>query len=301
MLRSISVPVLAALVVVTSTVSPVAAQEAGPALDEIREMLLYARYREAIDAAQQYTARGGLSARDLNAALEILATAQLATRDRSANETLSRLYMRDPGHILSDPGASPTVQAAFQRAREETAEHVTPELMHQPAPLEQRRAPVIEVQLAEHADAVDDLRVSYRQEGEPRFTTVTMDVDDQGIARARLPLAEGTEAYVIEYFIEAAAPSGAVLSRLGDELAPLTSSIPEAPAVAAGGGGVMLGGGGGPAGRDEDEGGGVLSQWWFWTAVVLVVGGGVAAGILLTREDEPAMQGTLGTFTLGGD
>jgi hypothetical protein len=298
-LRSITVPALAVGLLVTGSMSSAAAQDAEPTLDEIREMVLYARYREAIDAAQQYTERAGLSARELNAALEILATAQLATRSSSANETLSRLYMRDPGHILSDPGAGPTVQAAFQRAREETTEHVTPELVHTPAQLERRTAPVIEVQLAQHADAVDDVRVSYRGEGEARYTTVTMDVDEQGVARARLPLAEGEAAYVLEYRIEAAAPSGAVLSRLGDEGAPLTLTVPEAPAGAAA---FMAGGGAGtrpPDDTADDEGGGVLSQWWFWTVVVLVVGGGVAAGIILSQDDEPTMQGSLGTFTLG--
>lgn len=279
---------------------PAAAQE-GPTLDEIREMVLYARYREAIDAAQQYVEREGVSARDHNAALEILATAQLATRNRGADETLTQLYMRDPGHILSDPGASPTVQAAFQRAREETTERLEPQLLHTPATLSRRQAPVVEVTLGENADAVDNVRVSYRQSGEPRFTSMTMDVDEQGVARARLPLAEGEAAYTLEYQIEALAPSGAVLSRLGDELAPLTLEVPEAPAIEAGGGGggAFLGGGSGAPGRDADEGGGVLSQWWFWTAVILVVGGGVAAGIILTREDEPTMQGSLGTFTLG--
>lgn len=296
MLRSITVPALVVGLLVAGTTSAVA-QDAGPTLDEIREMVLYARYREAIDAAQQYTERDGLSASELNAALEILATAQLATRSRSANETLSRLYRRDPGHILSDPGASPTVQAAFQRAREETTEHVAPELQHAPAPLERRTAPVIEVELAENADAVDDVRVSYRQEGEPRYTTVTMEVDDQGVARARLPVAEGDASYVLEYHIEAAAPSGAVLSRLGDELAPLTLTVPEAPSTASSG--LVLGGGSEPGTRDDDDGG-ILSQWWFWTVVVLVVGGGVTAGILLSSgDDEPTMQGSLGTFTLG--
>ena len=299
MFRSITAPALAVALLVSGSVSTAAAQDTSPTLDEIREMLLYARYREAIDAAQQYAERGGLSARDLNAALEILATAQLATRSPDANETLTRLYMRDPGHILSDPGASPTVQAAFQRAREETAEHVTPELLHTPAALDRRTAPVIEVQIGEHADAVDGVRVSYRQEGEPRYTTVTMDLDAQGVASARLPLADTDAAYVLEYHIEAAAPSGAVLGRLGDELAPLTLTVPEAAAASAG---FMAGAGAGTAPPDavDDEGGGVLSQWWFWTAVVLVVGGGVVAGILLTSgDDEPSMQGTLGTFTLG--
>lgn len=292
--------VILASVAFSLLVAPVArAQEAGPTLDEIREMVLYARYREAIDAARQYVEREGLSARDRNAGLEVLATAQLATRDRTAGQTLERLYFRDPGHVLSDPGASPTVQGAFQRAREDATAHVEPEIVHEPPQLTLRRAPVIELRLGEDADAVDEIRVDYRQEGATRFTSIMMDVDEEGVARARLPLAEGREAYAVEYHIQTLAPSGAVLSSMGDASAPLTIAVPEATAesVAATGGVSILPG---PGERpEEDEGGGVLSQWWFWTAVVLLVGGGVAAGILLTREEDQAPQGTLGTFTLG--
>ena len=291
---------MALLCVVLGTAGAAAQDEgAGPSLSDIREMLLYARYREAIDAAQQYVQRADLSASDRNAGLEVLATAQLATRSRQAEGTLRELYMRDPQHLLSDQGASPTVQAAFQRARETAGEHVQPDLLHDPPLLDGRRAPVIEVRLGERRDAVHEVRVGYRQQGELRYTTVTMDVDEAGVARARLPLSEGHEAYTIEYHIEALAPSGAVLSRLGSETDALALGVPEQTAAASGTNGAAVPPGPGRREDRTDEGGGVLSQWWFWTLAVVIIGGGVAAGVLLTRPDDTTPQGSLGTFRLG--
>lgn len=290
--RGFSILVVAACLAVSA--STARAQEAeAQDLDSIREMVLYARYGEAIQAVEQYLERDDLSARDRNAALEVLATAQLATRNRAANETLALLYSRDPQHRLGDQGASPTVQAAFQRAAEDTTQTVQPELLHETPELVERRAPVLEVRLGEHGDAVDEVRIAYRQQGEASFASLLMPFEE-GVARARLPLAEGSEAYVAEYYLEARAPSGAVLTRLGTAAEPLALDVPEA-AVTTGGNTVIFQDREAPP---RDEGGGVLSQWWFWTAVAVVIAGGVTAGILLSSGDEAPPQGTLGTFTL---
>ncbi|HJK90782.1 MAG TPA: hypothetical protein RMH26_08660, partial [Polyangiaceae bacterium LLY-WYZ-15_(1-7)] len=71
---------LSALLVLTlallSAAAPAHAQPSpSVALAEIREMILYARYDEAIAAAQSFLEREGLAARDRNIGLEVLATA----------------------------------------------------------------------------------------------------------------------------------------------------------------------------------------------------------------------------------
>ncbi len=275
--------------------SRVHAQAAEQDIESIREMVLYARYGEAIEAARRFLERDDLSARDRNAGLETLAIAQLANRDRAADETLRILYSRDPHHRLSDPGASPTVVGTFQRAREAAPVAVRPELIHDPPVLARRQAPVVEVRLGRDADAVDEVRIAYRHAGDEAFASVVMNVDDSAIARARLPAAEGDQAYRVEYHVESRAPSGAVLARLGSAEEPLAIEVPAAaelsPRVP-----ILPAGGEAPP---EDEGGGLLSRWWFWTVVGVVVAGGVVAGILLTQGADDAPQGTLGTFRLG--
>jgi len=274
-----------------------AQQDVGARLDEIQEMVLYARYPEAIGAAEGLLQQEGLPARQVNAALEILATAQIANRDEdAASETLRRLYARDPGHRLSDPDASPLVQSAFARARSGAGETVSVELLHEsPGALATRESPVIEVRLGENGDAVDEMRVQYRYAGESRFATAVMAVDG-GIARARIPLRGGSDAQSIEYYVEALAPSRATLETLASEAEPLSLTVPEESAVA--GGGILADSTDDP-GTASDEEGSVIGEWWLWTAVGVVVAGGVVAAILIAGSQDGPPDGSLGNVDLG--
>lgn len=298
---------LASLLLLVALAAPAVSQaqdDAQPAgLEDIREMVLYARYREAIEAVQAYLEGDDLSATERNEGLEVLATAQLAIRSPEAQATLRTLYSRDPRYRLSDAQASPTVQAAFQRAQEAAPEPVQPELLHVPPVLPARRGPALEVRLGQHADAVGEVRIAWRQAEEGRFSSVVANIDESGVARTRLPLADGDEAYTIEYYVEARAPSGAVLARQGSPSEPLTIDVPEAVALPAGGGGggdVLAGGAAAGAGSGEEEDGGLLTEWWFWTVVGVVVAGGVAGGVVVATSsssgDPPGS--TLGTFRL---
>ena len=113
----------AAALALLGAAGPAAAQDeemtAGDELEAIRELTLYARYREALDAVEPFLARTDLTAEQRNSGLEVKAIVHLAIREqRPAQETLELLYRRDPGHRLSDADASPVVVSAFARARE---------------------------------------------------------------------------------------------------------------------------------------------------------------------------------------
>lgn len=288
--------------------------DADAVLASLRETVLYARYREAVPRAQTVLARGDLTARQRNLALELLATAQIATRDQAgAQQTLATLYSRDPGHRLTDPEASPPVQSAFARARgaEHTPVDVRLELTSPPR-ASRRESPAVVVHVASNVDAVEELRLSYRQPGESRFTRVTMALERDGSAHAQLPSPAGRDATQIGFFVEAVAPSLTTLATLGSAAEPrmieISAAEPTTTTTTLDGTGAdpILGsptgpGAGGQDGGPRDEGGGgsVLGQWWFWTIVgAALIAGGVTAYVLLGPPSEQP-SGTLGFVQLG--
>lgn len=260
------------------------------ALDAIREQALYANYREALSAVESYLERDDLTAAQRNAGLELIATVHIALRQTSeAEEALERLYARDPGHRLSDPDASPPVLSAFGRARANPPEAVTVAIEDRTEALEQRAPPRVVVSVAEGLDAVEELRLAYRQD-EGGFTTVVMQRDGD-TATARVPVLDGAEAYTMSYYVEARAPSGHVLSSLGTQAEPMTLEVPERTESAGGGGG----GGHVSEGEGGDDG---LAIAIGIIVGVLVVGGGVVAGIFIADEVTGPQDGSLGNIEL---
>lgn len=269
-------------------------------LAQLHDLLLRAHYEEAIVAAQAILGRRDLDATERNAALEGLATAHVAHRAvDAAAEVLRVLYTRDPGHRHSDPDVSPLVQAAFGRARS-AARPVTVEIRHAPqGRLDVREAPLIELSLGEGADAVDEIRLAYREVGASRFAQVVMTTGDDGLSRARIPLLTTTsESYAVHYYIEALAPSRTVLARRGSEARPLQLIVPAArppPAPAPVAAAPVLT----APEPASDSGGGIEGEWWLWALVgLVVVGGGVAVGVLVWL-DQQGPTGSLGTFPFG--
>jgi hypothetical protein len=266
----------------------------------LRALMLDANFEEALTAARTLLARTDLSAAQRNGALETLATAQLATRDqRGARETLTLLYSRDPDHRMLDRDASPTVIAAFDRARESrpTPTPVTIESAI-PAALPARTAPVLQVRLTAGADAVNELRLSYRQ-GETRdFQRVLMEHSDPSTAQARIPVLDGEAEYTLDWYVEALAPSQTIVGRLGDALQPLTLLVPRAPARIATDVLRLNERGGRSGAREGEDGGSLFGRWWFWTAVGVVALGGATAAYVLTLPADLTPCGTLGCGTL---
>lgn len=293
--------------------SQVSAETGDPdaVLAQLRESVNFARYAEALDAAHRLLQRGDLVAHQRNAALEAIATVQIATNaEGEARATLDELYRRDPQHRISDPDASPPVQSAFARARDAHPTLTSVRLEQAPLDLRQRQALEVAIRISVGADAVEELRLAYRQAGETRYTRVVMALD-HGVARARLPLGgDLSQPATIDYFVEAIAPSLAPLARVGSEAQPLVVEVPAARAPgpaevahaatddgqehpwASG-----VGGGTTPTGP-SDSGGSVTSSWWFWTLIgVVVVGGTVGTYAALSSGGAP-VSGTLGAITL---
>ncbi|MEM9192838.1 MAG: hypothetical protein AAGF12_26930 [Myxococcota bacterium] len=278
-----------------------AAAQADPEVElrTIREQVLYADYDGAITGATAFLARTDLTAAQRNRGLEALATAHIANRDDSdARQILELLYSRDPRHRLTDADAGPRVQSLFARVREAGPTPVPVQLQVRATPSTERRAPTVEARIVDNADAVQEIRVRYRQGGEPGFTTVTMNRGRDGISRARIPLLDGNQAYEVGFIVQALSPSLHPLATLGSEAEPQTLQ------VVAGASSIR------PPWADdepppnpnptpvEDEGTSVFATWWFWTLVAAAVGGGVAAYFLLGPPSEGPAEGSLGSVTL---
>ncbi len=281
---------MGALLSIAVWVAPASAQSTPEeALSEVREMALYARYREALEAAQSYLERDDLDAAQRNAGLEVLATVHVAMGNSDAvAEVLRELYARDPEHRLSDPDASPPVLSAFGRARANPPEPVAVSLDHEPPTLEPGQAPRVEVQLGEGSDALTELRLRYRRADEARFNTVVMN-RGEGAASARLPFSNEEEEYEVVYFIEGLAPSGARLATLGSADEPLAFTMPEAEVAIVPTGPTPTPGGG------EDEGGGL---WWIGVVAGVVVVGAVLATVLVVTAEDGPQDGSLGNIDL---
>jgi hypothetical protein len=269
-------------------------------LADAREQIMYANYPEAIAQVSALLARTDLDARTRNTALELLATAQIASRATDdARATLATLYGRDPEHRLGDPDASPPVISAFARAREARPPLVPVRIEHRAPILARRESPSIEVSVAGTADAVDEVRLLYRQASEAGWSRVVMNRRPDGTFAARVPVVGPANQPVdVAYHIVATAPSGAELSHEGTEADPLALRIP-AETV-----GAMLATIPSPppgdftAAPSRDGGTSVTEEWWFWTLLGVVVAGGVVTGVVVGTQSQGIPDGTLGTVVL---
>jgi hypothetical protein len=186
-------------------------------LAPVREQIMYANYPEAISGANALLSRTDLDARTRNDALELLATAQIASRATAdAQRTLATLYARDPGHRLSDADASPPVISAFARAREAHPAPVEVRIVHRRPALTRRESPSIEVSLASNADAVGEVRLVYRHGNDAGWSRVVMNHRPDGTYAARIPVVGASDQSLdVAYHVIATAPSGAELAHEG--------------------------------------------------------------------------------------
>lgn len=269
--------------------SPAVAQEA-ETIESIRELILHADYEAAIEASTSFIQRRGLTAAQRNEALETLAIAHLASGGQEAAEPVLReLYRRDPTYVLQDADASPVIQGAFQRARQNADAPANVVIDHNPPTPQERVSPTLIAEIAVGQDVVDEVRVHYRQSGSPNFATVVASVTN-GRIEARLPLlGAGSTEEVLEYYLVAHAPSDYALATLGTPDEPLQVTIPAA--------GTTQGEEGVPFGEipeEEEASGG--SKWWIALIVVAVAAGAGVGAYFLFRGEEP--NGSLGSITL---
>lgn len=302
-MRSVLLALLVALsgLVASSGVASVAeAQDVETQLTAIRDRIRQARFADAVGAARALLEQPDLSAAERNGALELLAVAQIATRQSAdADRTLQLLYSRDPGHRLSDPDASPPVLSAFARARESRPTPITVALDHQTPTLTRREPPELTVRIGEGDDAVAEVRLVYRM-GSEAPSRVVMTRRSDGSYVARIPVVgDASRATDVAYQIVALSPSLASLAEVGSAAEPLQLRIPAertgaAPVVASN---VEQPGPSAPT-TPPPGGGSVAEEWWFWTLIVAVVGGAVATGILLGPAQDGPERGSLGSVRL---
>jgi hypothetical protein len=184
------------------------------------------------------------------------------------------------------------VLSAFGRARENPPELVEVVLDHEPPIYDDRVPPEIEVELeGEGADAVQEVRLRYRQGVGGTFSTIVMNLSG-GVASARIPLLDERDHYSVEYAIEATAPSGAILATAGSTSDPLSFEVPEAPT----GSSPVLGVGTAEGEAVEDDEGGSLAWLWITLGVALVAGGVVTAVVLASNSGPD--DGSLGNIEL---
>ncbi|HEY8427330.1 MAG TPA: hypothetical protein VIL20_03115, partial [Sandaracinaceae bacterium] len=278
-----------------------AQDDAELAIGNARELVLQARFGDAAALARALLERDDLSAAERNAALEVLAIAQLADRRQGdAEETLRLLYGRDPGHRLGDPDASPPVLSAFARARESRPTPVTVRLEHDPPRLARREAAELSVRVAEGRDAIAELRLVYRMGSEPP-ARVVMTPRGDGTYVARIPVVGDPRSPIdVAYHVVALAPSLTPLASLGSAAEPLSLRIPAEQARSSEPAAAGTSTPPEPTPLPPPSGGGsVVEEWWFWTLLaVLVVGAGVTTGILLGPAQQGPEPGTLGSVRL---
>ena len=89
---------LSSLACVTSVAS---AQAVRDEIQTVRDLVFNAQFDRAVTSARSLLERPDLDAASRNAVLEVLATAQLANRQRAdAAQTLRLLYSRDPPNTV---------------------------------------------------------------------------------------------------------------------------------------------------------------------------------------------------------
>lgn len=307
MKRSLLAALLLVFVVPTAHAQTPVDQE----LANIREQIFQARFDDAVRFAGALLLREDLDATQRNATLEVMATAQIANRDRpGAQRTLRTLYQRDPGHRLTDPDASPPVIAAFARARERAPDPIAVSVEHRAPVLSRRESPEIVARVTQGADAVAELRLVYASGGDQGRVVMSRRAD--GSFAGRIPVVgAASEPSVVSYHLVALAPSQTPLGQLGSESESLQLTIP-AGAVSSTPDGERppdlvnerppaLGGDGStePVEGGDGGGGSVAEEAWFWILIaVLVVGGGVTAGVLLGTQSGGPEEGTLGVGQL---
>jgi hypothetical protein len=258
---------------------------------QLREMVLYARYPDAERIVADILARRDVTPAQRNAAMEIQAIILLARRQtQRADAVLRELYGRDPDHRLAERDVGPNVVAAFERMRDSHPPTATVTMANiTPPEMETREAPEIAVRIEAGSDVVEEMRLSYRNGTSGPFEQVIMRFDEERtLARTRLPPMQGLDGYTVQFYVDALAPSDAVVRSLGSEAEPMSLEVPRAEATQVLADGSVVAA---PAGEDFT---------WVWAIVGVILAGGIAAtlGVVLGTDLVILQDGSLGTGRL---
>jgi hypothetical protein len=269
----------------------------GPVADELqgaRALRDEQRYREALLVVEGLDARGDLAARERLEVLRELAFLRLILRDEAgARAALSAASGRDPGFDLGPGDHPPRFTRAFEEARATRAEPAV--TLAPPVVRVSGGTATFEVPVERGADAIESIVAYVRAAGAIRFERLVLAGSP---ARGAVSVPPGA----LAYYVEALAPSGAVLARAGSVDAPATAvalapSAPEAtprappPRVE-----VVPRALPRPPERPPSRGG---VPAWAWIAGGAVVAAGAATAIVLLVPASAPREGTWGHGELG--
>ncbi|MBI2896728.1 MAG: hypothetical protein HYY06_24440 [Deltaproteobacteria bacterium] len=261
-------------------------------LSRVRAMRDEQSYREALALAELLAGRHDLDPTNRLDALREVAMLRLILREEAgAREALATALARDPGFDLGPGDHPPRFVAALADARYLGRAAVTVRLA--PSATLREGSADFAIAVGEGQDAVERIVVTLRSGGS-EWSTLQIDLPPWG---ASAPVPAGA---ALEYFVEACAPSGAVLASAGSRSAPLVVAPPAsaaALAISPAREPVVRRARREPAVRRGPSGGGV--PLWVWIAGgAALVAGGVTAGILATQPDA-AREGSWGSVELG--
>jgi len=235
--------------------------DAGTALAEAKTALERAQFGTAERLLGDLLLHASLAARERNDALELFAIVQIAERKEArARETLQVLLARDPDHHrrVLDPG--PAVDAAFARVKQSPTTTLQVPLQFALSRDASAR-PLLSIELGEGRDAVESVHVFLPQpdaDGPSHLVSLV-----SGDRPLRLVLPEPPRVHSqLGLYLEARAPSGAVLGRVGGATAPVYVPLPRVDV---------------PAPTCTVPAKPLRREWWVWTTVGLVVSGVVVA------------------------
>jgi hypothetical protein len=261
----------------TATTAFADGRKATEDIEHISALVTHAEYGEAHAALERILEEPTLSAAQRNQALELFAILRIAERDMdAAREILATLYRRDPGHALAEHDPSPLVASVFARARQGAAETVQVALSHTVSRTRDGGAYPVSVAIDEGLDAVHAVAVEYSLDG-GMAARMLLSVGPDGGAIGHIPL-PGHDAHRVSYWIEALAPSGAVLARVGGRSYPIQVRVPAAVVPTA----LTSSTTEGPR-RDRYEPR-LIKRWWFWTLVgVAATATAASIGLAIAR------------------
>lgn len=239
------------------------ARDTSAVLAQAKTALERAQFGAAEQLLTELLAQATLEARERNDALELFAIVQIAERkEAKARETLQLLLSRDPDHRrVLDVG--PTVDAAFARVKQSPTTTLQVPLQFSLSRDASAR-PLLAVELGEGRDAVESVHVFLPEPDAGRSSHLVSALSGDQPLKLVLPEAPRARAELALY-LEARAPSGAVLGRAGDATAPVYLPLPRVDA---------------PTATCTVPAKPLRREWWVWTTVGLVVSGVVLASAL---------------------
>jgi sugar lactone lactonase YvrE len=251
-----------------------------PYLEEARQLYLSFQFEEILPKLEFALAVKGVTAAQRMEIYKLMALTHSAFDDAvKAEEAFLHILELKPDYELTG-GASPKIRSYFANAQKAYRARQAVRLRHAPPkPNAHGGTTTVDVAVTAGVDRVAAMTLHYRPRGSTGgFSQIGMARGEDGAFSGNVPNAFPGPAgkRTIEYFIRARDESGALLSSVGGEQAPLELTM-ETVALTV----------------SEP----LYKSWLFWTAVGVGAAAAVAVPVVVSR-DAPVRPGTIGLETL---